>query len=188
MLARELRDRGHEVVVATVWQPGRPISRRSTGEIHRLARASLPPLFSPTRVQHHPPYPDPVTVFGSDGLSSRRTRHCRLVRLDQLLGGRGARGIDCHSSSRPAITPPAALSGPCSSKADLAKWSWRLQVHPVRRQALRALERDCHSSRRAREHPVLARRVSVAQKHQLLRRRSIAPRLSRRPEPCRRGR
>jgi glycosyltransferase involved in cell wall biosynthesis len=63
MLARELRDRGHEVVVATVWQPGAAVFETLDGiEIHRLRELRSLSLFRPSGVQHHPPYPDPVTA------------------------------------------------------------------------------------------------------------------------------
>ena len=63
MLARELRHRGHEVVVATVWQPGAPAFETLDGvEIHRLRELRSLSLFRPSGVQHHPPYPDPVTA------------------------------------------------------------------------------------------------------------------------------
>ena len=63
MLARELRNRGHEVVVATAWQPGAPDFETLDGvEIHRLRELRSLSLFRPTGVQHHPPYPDPVTA------------------------------------------------------------------------------------------------------------------------------
>jgi glycosyltransferase involved in cell wall biosynthesis len=64
MLARELRNRGHEVVVATLWQPGAPDFETLDGvEIHRLRELRSLSLFRPTGVQHHPPYPDPVTAL-----------------------------------------------------------------------------------------------------------------------------
>ena len=64
MLARELSNRGHEVAVATVWQPGAPDFETLDGvEIHRLRELRSLSLFRPAGVQHHPPYPDPVTAF-----------------------------------------------------------------------------------------------------------------------------
>ncbi len=63
MLARELHDRGHEVVVATVWQPGAPSDETLDGvRIHRLRELRSLSFLRPSGVQHHPPYPDPITA------------------------------------------------------------------------------------------------------------------------------
>jgi glycosyltransferase involved in cell wall biosynthesis len=66
LLGRELRRRGHEVEVATVWSPG--CARREDDEgvtVHRLrqVRSLLPPLARPGP-HHPPPFPDPATVAG----------------------------------------------------------------------------------------------------------------------------
>jgi glycosyltransferase involved in cell wall biosynthesis len=63
MLARELRAHGHEVEVATVWQPGLPAREELDGiRVHRLRELRSLPRLAPSGRQHHPPYPDPVTV------------------------------------------------------------------------------------------------------------------------------
>jgi len=66
LLARGLRDRGHEVLVATVAQPGRTADEWDDGiPVRRLRH--LRTAFHSRRqgVQsHHPPFADPVTVLG----------------------------------------------------------------------------------------------------------------------------
>jgi glycosyltransferase involved in cell wall biosynthesis len=66
LLARNLRDRGHEIVVATVAQRGLPSVEIDDGiPVHRLRH--LRTVFQ-SRAQgtqsHHPPFPDPVTIPG----------------------------------------------------------------------------------------------------------------------------
>lgn len=65
-LARRLRDRGHDVAVATVWQTA--ISRVEDDDgiaVHRLRQLRTLRGIARVRGQHHqPPFPDPVTVIG----------------------------------------------------------------------------------------------------------------------------
>jgi glycosyltransferase involved in cell wall biosynthesis len=65
LLARELRDRGHVVAVATVWQDALPSFQNEEDiEIYRLRQLRTLPLFVRRQFQHHqPPFPDPVTAF-----------------------------------------------------------------------------------------------------------------------------
>jgi glycosyltransferase involved in cell wall biosynthesis len=65
VLAQELRRRGHDVVVATVWQNDRPAVEDDDGvPVHRLRQIRTLPLVARRRPQHHqPPFPDPVTVL-----------------------------------------------------------------------------------------------------------------------------
>jgi glycosyltransferase involved in cell wall biosynthesis len=65
VLARELRDRGHKVVVATIWQNDMPALEDDKGiSVHRLRQLRTIPGFARRRRQHHqPPFPDPVTSF-----------------------------------------------------------------------------------------------------------------------------
>jgi glycosyltransferase involved in cell wall biosynthesis len=64
-LAQELRRRGHDVAVATVWQNDLPAVEDDAGvAVHRLRQLRTLPGFARRRVQHHqPPFPDPVTSF-----------------------------------------------------------------------------------------------------------------------------
>jgi glycosyltransferase involved in cell wall biosynthesis len=66
MLAHAMRDAGHEVVVATPWQPSLPQREDDEGvDVRRLrALATVLPMFSrdPGR-RHHPPFPDPLTAI-----------------------------------------------------------------------------------------------------------------------------
>jgi glycosyltransferase involved in cell wall biosynthesis len=63
LLASELRDRGHQVVVATVWQSSLPPSEDVDGvRVHRLRQLRSLPGLARTRWQYYqPPFPDPVT-------------------------------------------------------------------------------------------------------------------------------
>ena len=64
MLARSIRERGHEVVVATVWQYGTPTVEYDDGvQVHRLRQLRTLPLVARARRQHQPPFPDPVTTL-----------------------------------------------------------------------------------------------------------------------------
>jgi glycosyltransferase involved in cell wall biosynthesis len=66
LLAHELGKRGHDVVVATVGQPGLPAIENDAGvPVHRLRqmRTSLGSGRAGQR-QHQPPFPDPVTTLG----------------------------------------------------------------------------------------------------------------------------
>lgn len=65
VLARNLRNRGHEVVVATIWQNGMASMEVDDGiPVHRVRQLrTLPALTRPGR-NHQPPFPDPITVVG----------------------------------------------------------------------------------------------------------------------------
>jgi glycosyltransferase involved in cell wall biosynthesis len=73
LIARELRDRGHEIAVAAVWQDGMPSVEDDDGiPVHRLRQLRTLPLLARKRRQHYqPPFPDPVTVVGLRRLISR---------------------------------------------------------------------------------------------------------------------
>jgi glycosyltransferase involved in cell wall biosynthesis len=66
LIPRELVLRGHDVVVATVWQNGvAPVEDDDGIPVHRLRQLRTLPVLARTRRQHHqPPFPDPVTVVG----------------------------------------------------------------------------------------------------------------------------
>jgi glycosyltransferase involved in cell wall biosynthesis len=66
LLAHELDKRGHEVVVATVAQPGLPAIEDDDGvPVHRLRQVrTLLGLKGTRGRQHQPPFADPVTVLG----------------------------------------------------------------------------------------------------------------------------
>lgn len=66
LIARELRHRGHEVTVATVWQSGTPQVEDDDGvRVHRVRQLrTLPGLARERRQHYQPPFPDPVTVIG----------------------------------------------------------------------------------------------------------------------------
>lgn len=66
LLAHELRKRGHDVVVATVWQNDLPALEDDQGvPVHRLRQLrTLPGLVRARRQHHQPPFADPVTVVG----------------------------------------------------------------------------------------------------------------------------
>ena len=65
LLARGLRTRGHDVIVATVWQDGMPAVEDDDGvAVHRLRQLrTLPGLAGAPRKRHQPPFPDPLTTF-----------------------------------------------------------------------------------------------------------------------------
>jgi glycosyltransferase involved in cell wall biosynthesis len=73
LLAGELRRRGHDVVVVTVWQSGRPAVETDDGvAVHRLRQLrTLPGLERRRRQHHHPPFPDPVTALALRRLIKR---------------------------------------------------------------------------------------------------------------------
>lgn len=64
-MAIELSERGHEVVVATVWQANQPAREDPDGfPVHRLRQLrSLPGMPARRSRKHQPPFPDPVTAF-----------------------------------------------------------------------------------------------------------------------------
>lgn len=66
LLARNLRDRGHDVIVVTVAQHGLPAREYDNGiAVYRLRH--LRTRFQSRRQgvkSHHPPFPDPMTVLG----------------------------------------------------------------------------------------------------------------------------
>ena len=64
-LAHELRRRGHDVAVATVWQNGIPSLENDNGTpVYRVRQLRTLPQLVRTRPQHHqPPFPDPVTTW-----------------------------------------------------------------------------------------------------------------------------
>lgn len=66
LLAQELAKRGHTVTVVTAWQPGVSAQEQDGPvSIHRIKEVrTLLPQFVKRGQQHHPPYPDPVTVWG----------------------------------------------------------------------------------------------------------------------------
>jgi glycosyltransferase involved in cell wall biosynthesis len=72
LIASELRDRGHEVIVATVWHDGLPAYEDDAGvPVYRLRQLrSLPGIARKSR-QHQPPFPDPVTAWGLRRLIDR---------------------------------------------------------------------------------------------------------------------
>jgi glycosyltransferase involved in cell wall biosynthesis len=62
-LARNLRARGHEVVVATVWQNGMASVEVDDGiPVHRVRQLRTLPGLARSGRNHQPPFPDPVTV------------------------------------------------------------------------------------------------------------------------------
>lgn len=67
LLAWELRDRGHTVAVATMWQPGRLERERDDRgmEVHRLHQLRTLPPWGRRRPgqRFHPPFPDPVAIW-----------------------------------------------------------------------------------------------------------------------------
>jgi glycosyltransferase involved in cell wall biosynthesis len=66
LIARELHKRGHEVVVATVWQNNLSAVEDDRGvRVHRIRQLrTLPGLARVQRQHHQPPFPDPVTALG----------------------------------------------------------------------------------------------------------------------------
>lgn len=64
LLARRLRERGHEIAVATAWQNDVPSYEEDRGiRIYRLRQLRTIPGLARRRFQHHqPPFPDPVTT------------------------------------------------------------------------------------------------------------------------------
>lgn len=73
LLASELRDRGHHVDVATVWQSSLPQSEDVDGvRVHRLRQLRTLPGLARSRWQHYqPPFPDPVTSISLRRLIAR---------------------------------------------------------------------------------------------------------------------
>jgi glycosyltransferase involved in cell wall biosynthesis len=64
LIARELRARGHEVAVATVWQHGLPAFELDEGiPVHRLRQLRTLPVIARAWRHHQPPFPDPITVI-----------------------------------------------------------------------------------------------------------------------------
>lgn len=65
LLARKLRERGHEVAVASVWQNELPAFEEDGGiGIYRLRQMRTLKSLARKRFQHHqPPFPDPVTTL-----------------------------------------------------------------------------------------------------------------------------
>lgn len=67
LLAHELHQRGHEVIVVTVWSGGLPEEENEDGvKVFRLKqlRTWLPGVVRDQNQRHQPPFPDPVTVVG----------------------------------------------------------------------------------------------------------------------------
>ena len=65
LLAAQLRARGHDVRVATVWQNGLPAFEDDEGvPVHRLRQLRTVPGIVGNWRHHQPPFPDPVTVSG----------------------------------------------------------------------------------------------------------------------------
>jgi glycosyltransferase involved in cell wall biosynthesis len=72
LLGRKLMQRGHQVAIATVWQPDLPRIQDDAGvQVHRLRqlRAVLPgwntvqDASGKIKQRHQPPFPDPITVW-----------------------------------------------------------------------------------------------------------------------------
>ena len=66
LIAHELQRRGHEVLVATVWQDRLPAREDDAGvHVRRLKqlRTAVPLVRGRRRRRHQPPFPDPVTVL-----------------------------------------------------------------------------------------------------------------------------
>jgi len=65
LIAKQLVQRGHTVIVATVWQPGTPVYENDHGvEVHRLKGlvTSLGQLYQNPNRRFHPPFPEPRIV------------------------------------------------------------------------------------------------------------------------------
>ena len=74
LLAHKLQQRGHTVNVATDWHRGLPEQEDDAGvTVYRLRqlRNWLPGLVRDRRQQHHPPFPDPVTIWQLRGVINR---------------------------------------------------------------------------------------------------------------------
>lgn len=74
LLGQELAKRSHTVQVVTAWQPGLPTEVRDGAvTVYRLKelRTLLPQVVKGRHQRHHPPYPDPVTVWGLRQLINR---------------------------------------------------------------------------------------------------------------------
>ena len=73
VLARGLAERGHEVVVATVWQNDMPPVQHEDGiPVYGFRQLRTLPRVARKRRQHHqPPFPDPVTALGLRRLVKR---------------------------------------------------------------------------------------------------------------------
>ncbi|MGI8826259.1 MAG: glycosyltransferase family 4 protein [Chloroflexota bacterium] len=66
VLCRELVERGHRVTVAAAWRPGFPSKSEEDGvTIYRIKDVSayLPGAASDPQRRHHPPLPDPLSVW-----------------------------------------------------------------------------------------------------------------------------
>ncbi len=64
-LSQELRQHGHTVVIATLWQDGLPFHEEIDGlAVYRLRGLvqRLPLLYAQPRKRYHPPFPDPVVT------------------------------------------------------------------------------------------------------------------------------
>jgi len=64
-LSQELRQRGHTVIIVTLWQDGLPASEEVDGlAVYRLRGLAqrLPLLYAQRRKRYHPPFPDPLVT------------------------------------------------------------------------------------------------------------------------------
>lgn len=74
LLAQELRQRGYEVAVATVWHGGFPDEQLEDGvRVHRVRqmRTAFPLLVSDRRQRYQSPYPDPISTLALRRLLDR---------------------------------------------------------------------------------------------------------------------
>lgn len=78
LLGHKLREYGHEVVVATAWQVDLPAYERDDGlDVYRLKgfTSHVPWFSSNPQRRHHPPLPDPATVWGLRRIINRFEPH-----------------------------------------------------------------------------------------------------------------
>ncbi len=64
-LSQELRQRGHTVIIVTLWQDGLPAYEEIDGlAVYRLRGLAqrLPLLYAQRRKRYHPPFPDPLVT------------------------------------------------------------------------------------------------------------------------------